>query len=644
MAYLPRDVTVADRATLEETIALLEATLDATHDAILVVDLDGRVIRCNRRCFEMLGFSPDDLARSGLELVFDRLNRLRDDTQTKRSTRELMSGDPALEHLDVMHFTDGRILERYIAPHRVNGEIVGRVVSFRDIGESVRAAEALDQHRTFLEQAQEVAHVGSWVAELDGSGHAGLSAEAHRIFGLPQGEFNGKAVALFEYVHPDDRDAVRAAGRAAVAQGPPFDIEHRIVWPDGSIRWVHERGTTVRDAQGRPVRMIGTIQDITERRLLEDQLRQSQKMEAIGRLAGGIAHDLNNALTAIAGYAELALGQLKAETIARADVEEIRRAAERAGSVTRQLLAFSRKQLIEARVFDLNETVAAMGRLLSRLLGSDVRVSTRLEPAAVPVRADPGQVEQAIINLAVNARDAMPAGGEITLTTSREAIDDEFARTHLPMTPGEYALLRVADTGHGMTREIQARIFEPFFTTKEIGKGTGLGLSMVYGTLKRSGGFIFVDSEVGRGTTFSLYFPAAQLEAPAPGPAPARGERARGNETVLVVEDETSVRNLIASALKNDGYDLLLAGSAEEAMSIVETLEGPIDLLLTDAILPGRSGVELVADLTKRRPGLRVLLMSGYTEETLPIEGGMTLLQKPFTPRELRERIRDALR
>jgi len=636
---------VADRATPEETIALLEATLDATHDAILVVDLQGHVIRCNRRCFEMLGFTDEELAQSGLELIFDRLNRLRDDTQTMRSTRELMSGDPASEHLDVLHFKDGRILERYIAPHRVLGKIVGRVASFRDIGESVRAAEALDQHRAFLEQAQEVAHVGSWVAELDGSDHTGWSAETHRIFGLPTGSFNGTAAAFYERVHPDDRDAVFAAGQTAIEQGRPFDIEHRIVWPDGTVRWVHERGNAVRDPQGRALRMVGTVQDITERRLLEDQLRQSQKMEAIGRLAGGIAHDLNNALTAIAGYAELALGELTAEGTARADVEEIRRAAERAGSVTRQLLAFSRKQLIEARVFDLNETVSSIAKLLSRLLGSDVRVQMWLAPKALPVRADPGQIEQAIINLAVNARDAMPAGGRLALTTTLDMVDEEFARTHGPITPGRYAVLRVSDTGHGMSRETQARAFEPFFTTKEVGKGTGLGLSMVYGTLKRSGGFIFVDSEVGRGTTFRLYFPAAQGEPPAPEPTPPREERPRGHETLLIVEDEGSVRNLIASALKNDGYQLLLAASAEEALAIADSHPGAIDLLLTDAILPGKSGIELVAEMTSRRPGLRVLIMSGYTEDTLSMDtAGVALLQKPFTPRELRNRIREALR
>ena len=635
---------MADRATRDETIALLEATLDATHDAILVVDLNRRVIHCNRRCLETFGLTADELDRGGLNLIVERLNAQLEDAHAVRSTSALLLADPTSEHLDVLRFQDGRIFERYIAPHQVGGRVVGRVVSLRDIGESVRATEALDQHRAFLEQAQEVAHIGSWVADLDGSGHAGWSAETHRIFGVAPGTFDGTEAAFYERVHPDDREAVHTAGQAAIAQGKPFDKEHRIVRPDGTVRWVHERASIVRDVTGRPARMIGTVQDITERHHLEDQLRQSQKMEAIGRLAGGIAHDLNNALTAIAGYAELALGDLTTEGTARADVEEIRRAAERAGSVTRQLLAFSRKQLIEARVFDLNDTVSSIARLLSRLLGSDVRVQTWVAAEALPVRGDPGQIEQAIINLAVNARDAMPAGGRLALTTALETVDEEFARTHGPMTPGRYAVMRVSDTGHGMSRETQARVFEPFFTTKEIGKGTGLGLSMVYGTLKRSGGFIFVDSEVGRGTTFRLYFPAAQAGPPAPEPMPPREERPRGHETLLIVEDEVSVRNLIASALKNDGYQLLLAAAAEEALSTADAHAGAIDLLLTDAILPGKSGIELVAEMTSRRPGLRVLIMSGYTEDTLSMDTtGVVLLQKPFTPRELRSRIREAL-
>jgi signal transduction histidine kinase len=261
------------------------------------------------------------------------------------------------------------------------------------------------------------------------------------------------------------------------------------------------------------VRLVGTVQDITERRLLEDQLRQSQKMEAIGRLAGGIAHDLNNALTAIAGYAELALGEVASDHPARPDVEEIRRAAERAGSVTRQLLAFSRKQLLEPRLFNLNDTVVNIGRLLTRLLGANVHVETKLAPSMPAVLGDPGQVEQAIINLAVNARDAMPSGGRLTLTTSIDEVDDAFARRHLPMAPGRYAALRVTDTGHGMTHETQARVFEPFFTTKEIGKGTGLGLSITYGIVQEHGGTITCDSSLGQGTRFMLSLPVASSKS-----------------------------------------------------------------------------------------------------------------------------------
>jgi nitrogen-specific signal transduction histidine kinase/CheY-like chemotaxis protein len=390
--------------------------------------------------------------------------------------------------------------------------------------------------------------------------------------------------------------------------------------------------------------MIGTVQDITERRQLEEQLRQLQKMEAIGRLAGGIAHDLNNALTTIGGYAELVLGAVEVGHPARPDVEEIRRAAERAGSVTRQLLSFSRKQLLEPRVFDLNDTVTAIGRLLSRLLGSDVHVQIRLADAALPILADPGQVEQAIINLAVNARDAMPSGGQLRLTTTRETVDAESARTHVPMPAGEYVVLRVTDTGQGMSRETQTRIFEPFFTTKEVGKGTGLGLSMVYGTLKQIGGFIFVDSEVEGGTTFHLYFPPGSPKQPAPGVSADR--EGRGQETLLIVEDEPAIRNLVASALRNDGYRILLACSAEEALAVAAVHDGPIDLLLTDAIMPGQSGIELANLMVERRPGLPVIIMSGYTEETLAMpgaEGVVALLQKPFTPRDLRRRIRDVL-
>jgi len=641
---------VSVRPTLEETIALLEATLEATHDGIVVVDLDRRVIRHNRQYLKMFDLTADDLERGGVDGLIETLSPQLEDLEDVLLRSHAIWSDPSSEAMDTLRFKDGRIYERYIAPHRVNGQIVGRVASFRDVGESARAAEAIEQHRAFLEKAQEVAHIGSWIAELDGTDRFGWSAETHRIFGVPLGQFTGTSEAFFAFVHAEDRDGVRRATEAAWAGIAPYDIEHRIVREDGSVRWVHEKADVLRDGGGKAMRMVGTVQDITDRRQLEDQLRQSQKMEAIGRLAGGIAHDLNNALTAIAGYAELALGEVPASHPARADVEEIRKGAERAGSVTRQLLAFSRKQLLEPRLFNLNATVINIARLLTRLLGADIHVETKLAVSLPEVLGDPGQVEQAIINLAVNARDAMPKGGRLTLTTSTDDVDEALARRQMPMAPGRYVTLRVGDTGHGMTRETQARIFEPFFTTKDVGKGTGLGLSMVYGTLKQIGGFIFVDSDVDRGTTFRLYFPPApSAEEPASAQSSAAVAPAsanKGHETLMVVEDETAVRNLVASALRHDGYHLLLATSAEEALRLDDGHHGPIDLLLTDAIMPGKSGIELAAAMAARRPGLPVIIMSGYTEETLtgaPLEKPISLLQKPFTPRELRRRIRDVL-
>ena len=636
---------MTDRPTHEETIALLEATLEATHDGILVLDLDRRVIRYNRLLAEMLRLPCEGIGAGTVdELLRGVVSELEDPEAFERRSKELWS-DFAAQSIDVLRFKDGRVFERFVAPHRIGSTIVGQVVSLRDIGPALETAQALEQHRAFLEKAQEIGHIGSWVAELDGSDRLAWSAESHRIFGVPIGQFEGSSDAFFAFVHSDDRASVRAASAAATADGQPYDIEHRVVRPDGTVRWVHQRAAIVGDPQGRPLRMIGSVQDITERRLLEDQLRQSQKMEAIGRLAGGIAHDLNNALTAIAGYAELALGEVAADHAARADVEEIRRGAERAGSVTRQLLAFSRKGLFEPRVFDLNETIAAISRLLSRLLGADVKVQTQLASATLPVLGDPGQVEQAVINLAVNARDAMPGGGTLVLATSLETVDESFARSHPPMPASVYIVLRVSDSGHGMSPETAARIFEPFFTTKDAGKGTGLGLSMVYGTLKQIGGFIFVDSDITRGTTFGLYFPPAAAPT-TPGAAAVRDREGHGHETLLIAEDEPSVRNMVASALRHDGYHLLLAGSAEEALALADAHDGPIDLLLTDAMMPGKSGVELANLMTARRPGIPVIIMSGYTEETLAVRGlndPIALLQKPFTPRELRRRIRAVL-
>jgi PAS domain S-box-containing protein len=397
----------------------------------------------------------------------------------------------------------------------VDGRVVGIVASYHDISQAVRTEQALQYQCAFLEKAQEVAQIGSWVAELGGTPQLAWSAETHRILGVPIGESATRSQSMVDFVHPDDRDTVRRASEAAVNGDQPYDIEYRVIRTDGGVRWVHSRADVELNDAGRPVRMVGTMQDVTERRVLEEQLRQAQKLEAIGRLAGGVAHDLNNALTAIVGYTELSLGLLADDHPARPDVQEVRRAAERAESVTRQLLAFSRKQLLEPRVFSLNDSVGNLGRMLERLLGSGIELKTVIAEALPPIYGDPGQIEQAVINLAVNARDAMPDGGRLTLAVAVVDVDEAFARARQPMKAGRYVELSVGDTGEGMDAETQAHVFEPFFTTKGVGKGTGLGLAMVYGTVKQSGGYIFLDSALGKGTTFRLYFsPAPRPEIP----------------------------------------------------------------------------------------------------------------------------------
>jgi PAS domain S-box-containing protein len=628
------------RLSPADTIALLEAS----HDGILVLDLDRQVLHYNTRFLKMFGLSAQAIDRGGIDASAAAVDEQLESggPLVGRTDRSLADEDADL--VDTMRFKDGRVYERHVTPHRVDGRIVGIVASFRDIGQAVRTEQSLEQHRAFLEKAQQVAHIGSWVAELDGSDHLTWSTETHRILGVPLTGARTRAQAMAEFVHPDDRDAVRRMSEAAVRSDQPYDIEHRIVRGDGSIRWVHTRADLLRGEDGKPLRMIGTLQDITDRRELEEQLRQAQKLEAIGRLAGGIAHDLNNALTAIAGYTELSLEALDQNHPARADVLEIRRAAERAESVTRQLLAFSRKQLLEPRVFFLSDSMTNLARMLERLLGNGVDLKTVVAPDVPPIYGDPGQIDQAIINLAVNARDAMPDGGRLTLAVSVVDVDEAFSRAHQPMTPGRYVELAVIDTGVGMDEETQAHVFEPFFTTKEVGKGTGLGLAMVYGTVKQSGGYIFVESEVGRGTSFRLYFhpaPGADCTRGAAGPKDAASAR-----TVLVVEDESSVRNLVVAALKNEKCRVLQAASGFEALKLAAAETGRIDLLLTDASMPGMSGIELANTLLRQRPDIRVIVMSGYVDDSLTLSGAsepVTLLPKPFTPRDVRQKIGEAL-
>jgi two-component system, cell cycle sensor histidine kinase and response regulator CckA len=394
------------------------------------------------------------------------------------------------------------------------------------------------------------------------------------------------------------------------------------------------------------VRTWGISRDVTERMHLEEQLRNAQQLEAIGRLAGGVAHDFNNILSIIMGHGELLLAVMGADERARNGLEQIGRAAERAASLTQQLLAFSRKQVLQPKVLDLNEAVADVQKMLSRVIGEDIELVASLHPSLVPVKADPGQVEQVLMNLAVNARDAMPHGGKLVMETSNVEVGAERARD-LELGVGRYAMLKVTDSGHGMDAATLSHVFEPFFTTKPMGKGTGLGLATVYGIVKQSGGSIQVESEVGRGTTFRIYFPVAEGAA-GRRREPVAGEKVEGGtETILLAEDEPDLRELARIFLEGYGYKVLEAASAEQAIQMAEIFPGTIDLLLTDVIMPGMSGRQLAESVMSRRPQTRIVYMTGYTDDMVVqhkvLEPGVKLLQKPFGKVELALKVRSTL-
>jgi PAS domain S-box-containing protein len=390
-------------------------------------------------------------------------------------------------------------------------------------------------------------------------------------------------------------------------------------------------------------------EDVTERRLLEDQLRQSQKMEAVGRLAGGIAHDFNNLLMVISGYSEFLLERLGTDPQLRGPAQEIASAAERASSLTRQLLAFSRKQMLAPRIVNLNEVATENTKMLTRMIGEDIDLVMVPGANLWPVRADAGQIEQVIMNLAVNARDAMPSGGKLTIETSNVTLDEAYARFHAPLPPGDYVMVAISDTGNGMDNETQSHIFEPFFTTKGT-KGTGLGLSTVYGIVKQSGGYIWVHSELGRGTTFKIYLPrvASTGEAATQVAVPVEYRRVEpGRETILLVEDEPNLRYLARQYLEKQGYRVIEAADGAVAVQIAVAHEGVIHLLLTDVIMPGMNGRELAQRISEIRPNVKILYMSGYTENVIgqngTLDAGVRLLQKPFNLRDLKSVVREVL-
>ncbi len=512
----------------------------------------------------------------------------------------------------------------------------------RDITEQKKAEEALrgseDRYRRLVELSPDAIfiHSGGRLVFANQATVRLLAARAPEdLVGVP----------VLDIVHPDCREAVEERVRRVVADRRPSQFaRQKLLRLDGGVVDVEIAGSYFVH-NGRPaVQVVG--RDITQRLALEEQLRLSQKLEAVGRLAGGVAHDFNNLLTVIAGHGDLLARQLQDGDARRHGIEEIRKAAERAASLTRQLLAFSRKQVLQPKVLDLNEVLSEIQVVLRRVLGEDIDLATRLDPGIGRVRVDPGQIEQVVLNIAVNARDAMPTGGRLSLETTNVFLDAEFSRQHPPTPPGRYVLLSIADSGCGMDEETCAHLFEPFYTTKEVGKGTGLGLPTVYGIVKQSGGYIWAETAPNQGTTFRIYLPIVDGDAQALRTATV-GEVRGGSETVLVVEDDTMVRTLVRDVLSRSGYTVLEAQGCGDALRICERHKGPIDLLLTDVVMPEANGRELAETLVSLRADMRVLYMSGHTEDAIVehgiLEQGIAFLAKPFSPQALARKVRETL-
>jgi len=630
---------------LREREAQVRLLLDSTAEAIYGLDAQGNCTLCNSACLRLLGYKePADLLGKNMHALMHHSRRDGSPYPVEqcRIYQAFQEGEATHVDDEVVWRADGSSFpaEYWSHPIRRGGQVVGAVVTFLDITERRQAEERL---RHVLTSSPAIIY--SLTLRGEEIRQAWVSDNLRTLMGYDRDE--ALAPGWWEAgLHPADR-AAEVARWPTFLQDGRLVSEYRFRHKDGTYRWVRDEKHLLRDAAGQPAEAVGSWSDVTERKQLEEQFRHSQKMEAIGRLAGGVAHDFNNLLTIITGYSEMGLAALRPGDPLREVVAQVLKASQRAASLTRQLLAFGRRQVLQPVTLDLNALLSDMEKMLRRLIGEDIELHVCPGAGLWRVKADPGMMEQVVMNLVVNARDAMPSGGKLTIETHNVNLGAAYAETHAEVVPGDDVLLAVTDTGHGMDAAVKAQIFEPFFTTKEAGKGTGLGLATVHGIVKQSGGRIEVYSEPSHGTTFKIYLPRDAGSAPARKSYPGVAQWRRGTETVLLVEDEEGVRALARTVLEMNGYSVLEASAGDQALLLVQQHAGPIHLLMTDVVMPRMSGPQLAERLARLRPTARVLYLSGYTDDAVVHHGILgpdtPFLQKPFGPEALARKVREVL-
>jgi PAS domain S-box-containing protein len=644
---LPMDVT--DRRGAEEALRQSEQRtrliIDTALDAVVAMRSSGAISDWSAQAERMFGWSrAEAVGQQMSEMIVPPRYR---DAHNRGLKKFLETGEgPVLnKRIEITALSrDGREfpIELAISPARL-GEEWTFSAFIRDLTEQKKSEEAVKLGERRYRELFEDVPVGLYQSTPEGR-LVDVNPAMVSMLGYPDRESLLATPAPLLYMDPADR--VRWTTQMT-GDGVVLDFDVRMRRADGAEIWARDTTHVKRSPEGTVLLYEGVLEDITERRLLESQLTQTSKMEAVGQLAGGVAHDFNNLLTVIMSCGAMLLDRVDLSDSSREDVSEITAAADRAAGLTRQLLAFSRQQVMQPRVMNINAVIGDLERMLRRIIGEDVELEISLDPRIATINADPGQLEQVLMNLVVNACHAMPTGGRVSISTANSELSAETAAGTLSAPDGDYVMLAVSDTGTGMTAEVQRRLFDPFFTTKDPGRGTGLGLSTVYGIVKQSDGEIYVYSEIGKGSTFKIYFPrfTSSIEPPQDDVSPE--EVPRGEESVLVVEDDSNLRGLAARVLRNCGYTVYVAGGGAEALTIALDPDTAIDAVLTDVVMPGMNGRELVERLIESRPGMRSLLMSGYTDDDIlrrgVLHGETAFLQKPFTPEQLARKLRGVL-